>query len=125
MRADGQSIRVAFFPPLCCSVNSEWIKREFNAKAAVCNDLKSEYLRWAVVCWGFARCSARMDVRSVIKSTSVREKLLLAQVPKCFFFCHYSLQLFHSVDFEIDSSIDLQLNINLSKYAAISKHFAM
>lgn len=38
-------------------------------------------------------------------------------------FCHYSLQLFHSVDFEIESSIDLQLNIDLSKYAAIPKLF--
>lgn len=55
-------------------------------------------------------------MRGVIKSTSVREKLLLAQVPKCPLFCHYSLQLFHSVDFEIESSIDLQLNIDLSKY---------
>lgn len=64
-------------------------------------------------------------MRGVIKSTSVKEKLLLAQVPKCSLFCHYSLQLFHSVDFEIESSIDLQLNINLSKYAAIPKHFAI
>lgn len=93
-------------------------------KAAVCNDLKPEYLRWAVVCWGFAHCGARTDVRHVTKSTSVREELLLAQVPKCPLFCHYSLQLFHSVDFEIESSIDLQLSIKLSKYVTMPKLFA-
>lgn len=77
------------------------------------------------MCWGFARCSAGTGVRGVIKSTSVREKLLLTQFLKCPLSCHYSLQLFHSVDFEIESSIDLQLNINLSKYAAIPKLFAV
>lgn len=94
-------------------------------KAAVCNNLKPEYLRRAVVCWGFAHCGARTDVRHVTKSTSVREELLLAQVPKCPLFCHYSLQLFHSVDFEIESSIDLQLSIKLSKYVTMPKLFAV
>lgn len=46
-----------------------------------------------------------------------QEKLLphACAIDDCPLFCPYSLQLFHSVDFEIESSIDLQINIKLSK----------
>lgn len=77
-------------------------------KTALCNDLKREYLRWALVCWGLAHCYARTGMKGVIKSTSVREKLLLAQVlnvpSSAITACSFFIQLILKLSLPLTSS---------------------
>lgn len=108
-RRDGQITSVDFVSPLHCPAHRVGKGRGFvplfsSVPPAICSPAG------AGVCsrqWGVVKppCGCR----------AAGEELLPGQAAERPLLCPCSLQLFHSVDFEIESSIDLQINVKLSE----------